>query len=61
MDSYTIWKLEAQEQFAHNAQIGFLQTTPKSNKNVKNSKTIWRIEEQHGNKKNTKIKMKEDT
>ncbi len=26
-----IWKLEAKEQLEHNAPIGFLQTTPKSN------------------------------
>jgi len=32
-------KLEAQEQFEHNAPIAFLQTTPKSNKNAKKSKT----------------------
>ena len=31
IESYTKLKLEAQEQFEHNALIGFLQTTPKSN------------------------------
>jgi len=43
------------------APIGISKQHTKSKQKIKNSKKIWKYEEQHGLKKNSKRKLQRDT